>query len=161
MARKTDVQKMVWEGALTPARFTRTPDVWRREEVIRGRGRFGTQYSVYLKSPNPTFPWPSLVFSINNAKGNCYAQFTDVTELRRFATHLSDMADEVETSYTMQAELASDLAVKIELAQREMADQREKLRLVKNIADQMNGSGDDDDDEDDADTFHPAPRKDY
>ncbi len=143
------IEKMVWEGALTPSRFIRTPDVWRKEEVIHGRGRFGTQYSLYLKPPNPTFPWPSLVFSINNAKGNCYAQFADVAEVRRFANHLLEMADEVEPSYNVQAELAADLSVKIEAAQREMQAQREQIRLLQQVAGSANGSHEDEDDDDD------------
>ncbi len=142
------IQKQVWEGALTAHTPMRTPDVWRKEDVIHGRGRFGTQFSVYLKPPNPQFPWPSLVFSINNARGNCYAQFTDITELRRFANLLLEAADEVEPSYLVQAELAGDLSIKIEAAQREMQAQREKLRLVSQLAEQMNGSDGEDDDDD-------------
>ncbi len=141
------IQKQVWEGALTAHTPIRTPDVWRKEDLIKGRGRFGTQFSVYLKPPNPQFPWPSLVFSINNSKGNCYAQFADVTELRRFANLLLEAADEVEPSYNLQAELAGDLAIKIEAAQREMQAQREKLRLVSQLAEQINGSESDDDDD--------------
>ncbi len=145
---KSNLPKQVWEGALTAHTPIRTPDVWRREELIHGRGRFGTQYSVYLKPPNPQFPWPSLVFSINNSKGNCYAQFADVAELRRFANNLLECADESESSYNLQAELAGDLAIKIEAAQREMQAQREKLRLVSELAGQLNGDESDDEDDD-------------